>query len=240
MLPSLSVVPGRPPLAARVRSLRQLHGSAALGQAELAALAGIPVRQLRAIESLRCVPPALRIWLALAAALHCPVHELLAVPPTTACRVVVVVTRSRAAVILCAEGASVLEVRRLGRRQRRLASAMSAALSLASDYAVNRVLVNLGAHTPDDPSLAVEQVDLDDVRVRLGLPDARIATLCCYVQTRLPVLARFARYSRVTGRILPWDRAGQAVYIAAAIALAVCPDAHQPLQLSLPLSFTTL
>jgi hypothetical protein len=50
-------------LALRVRSLRQNFGSAVLGQAQLAALAGIPVRHLRDLESTRSIPLALRAYI---------------------------------------------------------------------------------------------------------------------------------------------------------------------------------
>lgn len=186
------------------------------------------------MESLRCVPPALRTWLALAAALNCSLDDLLVVSPPNVCRVVVLVTRSRAAVVLCAEGESVLEVRRLGRRQRRLQTALDAAVSLAADYDAHRILVNLGDLAPSDAITICEHVTLQEVQLRLGLPDSRIATICSHVQSRLPKLARFARWSRTTGKILPWDRAGQAVFLAAAIALAVCPDVQLEQQLHLP------
>lgn len=235
MHPSVQIAPRHHPLASRLRSFRQRFGSAALEQAHLAALVGIHVRQLRAMESLRCVPSVLRTWLAVAAALHCSLEDLLAPLAPDACRVVVLVTRSRAVVALCAEGESILEVRRLGRGRHRLQSAASVVQALAADYAASRVLVNLGTHQPALSALACEHVGLDCVQRRLGLPDRRIATVCRHVQGRLPHLSRFARFSRATGEILPWDRAGQAVYLAAAIALAVCTDVQWQQQLQLPI-----
>lgn len=61
------------PLSLRLRRLRQLNLDAQLGQAQLAAQAGITARQLRALESTRMIPTTLRPWLALAAALKCSV-----------------------------------------------------------------------------------------------------------------------------------------------------------------------
>ena len=66
------------PLVLHLRRHRFCHGDRKLGQAELAALAGIPARRLRQYETSTRLPRAVANLLAIAAALDVSVEDLVA------------------------------------------------------------------------------------------------------------------------------------------------------------------
>lgn len=206
------------PLALRLRQLRQLHGSTPLGQAQLAVLAGIPVRRLRSLETTRKIPQSLRDWLALARALRCSVEDLIALPPTSPGHtVVVVLRRSTGAVSVCATGRAIIEVRGYGRRRgAALGALLESARQFAADYGAT-LLTDARSGFPAD---AVRTTTYKDVADTLGLADARPRTIAAYALATAPVLRRFVRLSQRTGWLSPFDRRGPLVLLAAGIALA--------------------
>lgn len=221
-------------LALRLRTLRQLHGSAELGQADLAALGGISVRRLRALESTRCIPPSLRPWISLASALQCSLDELLAGAAAAAARPVVgVLLRSDHAIAVCCTAQSVLEVRTRGRRTRRGGNELAFAQDLCADYGACVIVSDM-----QPASINVSQVKTNVVEVarRIGLQPADHRALALWALATEPRLRRFLRLSRRTGWTLPGDRLGQRILVAAAFALAYAREPSAPAgQLQLPL-----
>ncbi len=206
------------PLALRLRHLRQLHGSTSLGQAQLAVLAGIPVRKLRALETTRKIPESLRAWLALARALRCSVEELVALPTAVPGQnVVVVLRRSTGAVSVCACGRDIIEIRGHGKpRSSALEVLLDGARQFAADYSA-KLLTDTRSGFPAE---AIATTTYKEVAEALGLHDARLRSIAAYALTAVPALRRHVRISRRTGWLSPFDRRGPLVLLAAGIALA--------------------
>lgn len=244
-----------PRLALRLRTLRQLHGSASLEQAQLAALAGIPVRHLRALESTRGMPPSLRPWRALADALHCSLDELLMGDDAAASRPVVgVVLRSDLAAAVCCAADAILEVRTRGRRRRRTGSELDFAVQLANDYGATTIVTDTARtafrsdRTPEKfqrtrelntaavlaANVSVVVSRFQDAAALVGLAPAKPRALAAWALATDPRLARFVKLSRKSGWVAAGDRAGPRILLAAAFAFAHAQDRRPVGQLPLP------
>ena len=212
------------PLALHLRTLRQFHGSASLGQAELAALACIPVRQLRALETTRCLPPSLRRWCALADALHCSLDELVGRRPAdSGRRVVGLVCRSDVAVAVCCTESHVLEVRRLGRQRRRRQTGAALAADLATDYGASLVVTDRDDGNSDGLAPSVLTTCSETV-ARIGLMPGTPTALAMWALATDERLERFVRFSKRTGWLQLDDRVSGRVLLAAAYAFAHARD----------------
>lgn len=224
------------PLALRLRSLRQLHSSTSLGQAQVAALAGISLRYLRVLESTRAIPSTLRPWLALAAALHCSVEDLLAPPAPETDVVVVVLSRSHASAVVCASGNQVLEVHRQACRRHNVELACKIGRQLAIDYRARCIVADAATFASGPSGDVLQCVQLSDIARTLGLKDARPATIAAHGLRAFPTLGRFAKLDPHTGKLSRFDRRGLLVLVAGAIA-AACANGTEPLhfqQMKLP------
>lgn len=224
------------PLALHLRSLRQLHGSTSLGQAQLAVLAGIPVRQLRALESSRILPISLRPWLALAAALNCSIDALIARRTDIGAPVVVVLVRSHASVVLCIAPDRIFEVRRRGKARSNFAAQCATAAQLAQDYGAEAILTDCPYDSTTCTGYTVHQMRLATVAYALALADSRMSSIAQWALAAWPQLRRFVRVNRQTGKPSPLDRRGQLTLVAAAFASVWFGDVHpSPLvQMELP------
>lgn len=224
------------PLALRLRSLRQLHGSTSLGQAQLAVLAGIPVRQLRALESTRILPPSLRPWLALAAALNCSLDDLVARQTGVCAPVVVVLVRSHASVVLCMGPDRILEVRKQANKRSSFAASCAIAARVAKDYGTEAILTDGPNDAASFAGCVVHQLGLQAVARTLGIRSGRIMAIASWTYATMPQMRRFTRINRVTKEPSPLDRCGQLTLVAAALASAwFGVEYPSPLvQLSLP------
>ncbi len=213
------------PLALSLRSRRQLHGSTSLGQAQLAALAGIPVRYLRALESTRTLPITLRPWLALATALNCSLDDLVARQHVAAAPVVVVLARNRASVALCIAAERIIEVRRRGTRRGSDDIAFRTGVELAVDYGATVLLSDAVDNVSVPPKIQLERVRVGDVARALSLADGRPSTIAAWALGAMPELQRFTKGTTSSGKLSRFDRRGQLVLVAAAMARAWNGDA---------------
>ncbi len=232
------------PLSLRLRHLRQLHPTASLGQAQLAALAGMTTRQLRDIEATRTMPKSLRPWLALAAALRCSVEDLVAphelgrlrasvtgepVPPLLP-PVVSVLCRTSGGLALCISDNTVLEFRSLSGTSRGVHArgfTAAQAVQLALDYGAERIVT-------DDASgldIAVDGTRIDVLRMKLTtvlnflqLDFWSRAAAADRVLAHLPSFSRFVRRHKRTGEVDPFDRRVPTALQACAYALAAQAD----------------
>ena len=222
-------------LSLRLRSFRQFHGSTPLGQERLAALAGVPVRQLHKLETLRSIPYQLRVLLQLAGALDCSLDDLVVRHTNEPSAVVVALRRSHGSVALCADHTGILEVRHQACRRRSACGIATTAVRLATDHGAMRLLTDRASKLAPEYA-AFEEVDLEVVAAALGVASGKQATLAAYALTELPHLRRFVHLQAATGRPSVEDRRGILVLLAATVALAIYAKQqhHDFLQLELP------